>query len=272
MPSFYAHFQFGKEIIRKSPKGIKDIINTNINSIDAFIVGLQGPDPLYFHNPIFYTSLNREAGRIHHSSGLDFFIPSSKYIRENKHPETISYILGCITHYALDSSCHPVIIKHQKEEKISHRKVEREFDDYIMRMNFMKPGEIDLKFPLPLNKNLVIICSPFYKKANPSLMNTSIRDMRNTLGRLNSSSKVVRYFEYTFLSLIPPIKTVRDMIPLEENVYDFPDEYFKRNEEIYSAFKKSIPRSISLMEEMINCIEKGDPLSDEFSPDYLGHF
>ncbi len=270
MPSYYAHFQFGKDIVRTMPHEIKSIINEDLDSIDSFIVGLQGPDTLYFHNPLLYTALNREAGQIHHSSGLDFFIPACNYLKKNGTSQGFSYILGCIAHYVLDSSCHPIIIEHQNKEGISHRKVEQEFDDFVLRMNKTKHTNVDFNLILPLNDSLGEICSPFYKTADSKLFNASIKDMRNTLSRLNSKSVIFRYAEYFLLSLIPPIKTVRDMIPIEKSDDKLPKEYFHRNEIIYSEFRNAVPKAIDLMKEALEYIEEGGNLSSRFIPDYLG--
>ena len=40
MPSHYAHYYFGKEVIRVMPGDAKDIINSNATSIDAYMIGL----------------------------------------------------------------------------------------------------------------------------------------------------------------------------------------------------------------------------------------
>lgn len=270
MPSYYAHFQFGKNIVRKMPSDLKAIINTNIDSIDAFIVGLQGPDPLYFHKPLFFTLLNYEAGEIHHSRGLDFFTPACNYLREHDSPEAKSYVLGSVAHYVLDASCHPIIVEHQKKEGISHRKVEREFDDFVMRTNGINPIHVDLNLLLPLNKNLGMICSPFYSTADPKLFNLSIADMRTTIGRLSSKSAFLRYAEYTVLSIIPPIKTVRDMIPMKKSAGQLTDEYYERNRLIYEEFINATSEAIDLMRETLSCIESGGSLSQRFTPNYLG--
>ena len=49
MPSHYAHYYFGKEVIRVMPGDAKDIINSNATSIDAYMIGLHGPDFLAFY-------------------------------------------------------------------------------------------------------------------------------------------------------------------------------------------------------------------------------
>lgn len=45
MPSLYAHHSFGKEIYKKLPEDLKQIIRKYPN---AFNAGLQGPDFLFF--------------------------------------------------------------------------------------------------------------------------------------------------------------------------------------------------------------------------------
>lgn len=270
MPSHYAHYQFGKDIIKELPENLKLIVNKNIDSTDAFIVGLQGPDPLYFHNTLLYTKINREAREIHHSSGIDFFRPACTYVNENESNETKSYLLGCIAHYVLDSKCHPLIIYYQKKENLSHSKVERELDNYIIERNGMNPLDINLNFLLPRNNHLGRICSPFYKTTTVKSMNDSINTMRRTLGKLKAKPKFFRYTEYYALSLIPPIKNTRDMIVMEQKNHLYTDEYYERNSRICMAMDTVVSESISLMQETLHSIEAGSALSKRFLPDFLG--
>lgn len=48
MPAIYAHDTFGKLVSKQLPKEIQDIIKTYPS---AFRIGLQGPDPLFYHRP-----------------------------------------------------------------------------------------------------------------------------------------------------------------------------------------------------------------------------
>jgi len=270
MPSHYAHYQFGKDIVKKLPGELKLIINKNIDSTDAFIVGLQGPDPLYFHNTLLYTRLNREAAEIHHSSGMDFFRPACIYTKENGSSEVKSYLLGSIAHYVLDSACHPLIINYQKKSNLSHSKVERELDNYIIERNGMNPLSTDLKFLLPVNNNLGKICSPFYKTTTVKSMNDSINTMRKTLGKLKAKSDFFRYAEYYALSLIPPIKDTRDMVVMIPKNHVYTDEYYERNSRICIAMDAAVSEAIFLMQETLHSIEAGSALSKRFLPDFLG--
>ena len=51
MPSHYAHYYFGKEVIRVMPGDAKDIINSNATSIDADMRDLHDPDFLAVDRP-----------------------------------------------------------------------------------------------------------------------------------------------------------------------------------------------------------------------------
>lgn len=112
MPGFTTHYLIGQKL-----KGyIKDerlnqILARNQN---AFNAGLQGPD-LFFYNIIFVAGpVSRNVGKqMHeHKTGAFFehFLTLSENLERRKDRETaISYFLGFLCHYTLDTIIHPYV-------------------------------------------------------------------------------------------------------------------------------------------------------------------
>ena len=49
MPTTYAHYTFGQEVLKNLDGEIKKIIDKNI---DLYNIGLHGPDILFYHKPL----------------------------------------------------------------------------------------------------------------------------------------------------------------------------------------------------------------------------
>ena len=65
-----------------------------------------------------------------------------EYVRREKDPELMAYMLGFGCHYILDSTCHPYVNQVAKEGKVSHTLLEKELD----RMLMYETGKNPLRF------------------------------------------------------------------------------------------------------------------------------
>ena len=79
MPSTYAHYRIGQEILEKVNEKEKRIIK---NNIELFNIGLHGPDILFYFNPLFSNSVNEVGYGLHEKSGMYFFKKASVGIKK----------------------------------------------------------------------------------------------------------------------------------------------------------------------------------------------
>ena len=49
MPSTYAHYRMGKELIKALPESRQTIIR---NNMELYLIGLHGPDILFYYKPL----------------------------------------------------------------------------------------------------------------------------------------------------------------------------------------------------------------------------
>jgi hypothetical protein len=266
MPSHYAHYYFGKEVIKRLPEDIKNIINSGADSLDAFIIGLQGPDILAFYRPYSPNSVGKEGRMIHRTSGANHFYHILRYVRENPDNDNLSYLYGCLGHYILDSACHPIVSKQMRITGLTHAKVEREFDSYLLRKSGKDPIGYPLSAVIPVNRNLGDIIAPFYRSLNPRRANEAILSMRKSLEIFSSPSVNKRKAAYAVLSSIPVVRSKRDMVALKK-----PDIRLTRAcSELESALNTSVGTMLGALETINKSIEDMSPLDAAFKPDYLG--
>lgn len=268
MPSHYAHYYFGKEVIRVMPDDVKDIINTNETSIDAYMMGLHGPDFLAFYRPWKHNALNREGRRVHQEPGRNFFENASLQLKDHPTSEAYSYIFGCITHFILDASCHPLVTEAITETGLSHAKIEREFDNYILRICRKSPKRVNLRKVFPHSDRIDRLIADFYTGTTPKNTREAIDTMTQVLAIFASKKPSVRKAAYNTLSLIPSksVKSRRDMIyqdqaePLAEI----------GNVKLFDALNKAVMIASREMDHFMDYVLLGTPLNDNFDFNYLG--
>lgn len=268
MPSHYAHYYFGKEVIRIMPEDVKNIINTNETSIDAYMMGLHGPDFLAFYRPWRHNALNREGRRVHQEPGRNFFESASMQLKDHPTSEAYSYIFGCITHFILDASCHPLVTEYMKETGLSHAKIEREFDNYILRICRKSPKRVNLRKVFPHNDKVDRLMADFYTGTTPKSTAEAIDTMTKVLALFASKKASVRKAAYNTLSLIssPSVKSRRDMIYSEQAE---PRAEIS-NAKLFDALNKAVMIAAREMDHFMDYVLLGTPLNDNFDFNYLG--
>ena len=138
MPAIYAHLRFGEKVGKLLPTHFQNLLSAYP---EAFRLGTQGPDILFYHHPLKKNDIRKRGTYLHTLSGETFFTEQAKklsladgdldgILRENG--ALAAYTCGFLCHYTLDTLCHPFIDEHSCEA-VSHGKIESEFDKYILR-------------------------------------------------------------------------------------------------------------------------------------------
>ena len=74
----------------------------------------------------------------HHEPAREFFKRAFKVFQVQKNKgAACAYLAGFMTHFILDSTCHPYVRKRIKETGISHTEIETDWDFQVLQ----KPGE-----------------------------------------------------------------------------------------------------------------------------------
>lgn len=113
MPAIITHNTFGHEVYST----LYEFIGGSRDEADAFLLGNQGPDPLFYAvvNPRL-ASVNRLGSIIHVEHPTDLLVAlkrSTATIAHADQPTARAYALGFLCHYLLDSTAHPFIFAQQ---------------------------------------------------------------------------------------------------------------------------------------------------------------
>ncbi len=113
MPSIVTHHLFSDDVLTSVKKSIQEKINSELSTYHIFAQS--------FDNLFYYNLLTLKKGREIRSFGTtaqriniqDYFKNILLTIKEKNlqdNPEVCAYLYGSLTHYLLDSTCHPFII------------------------------------------------------------------------------------------------------------------------------------------------------------------
>ena len=149
MPDIITHYIFGLDTahnIKQSP--LYGILKEHR---EIFLIGLQGPDPIYYHNLGRKNNKAHVASRMHNEKTGDFLVSAlchtKKYdINSKEFHECISYLSGFLCHYVLDYIAHPYIfylggryiaddIESHKYQGL-HKKIELAIDSILCEEKF----------------------------------------------------------------------------------------------------------------------------------------
>lgn len=163
MPAVLTHHLFGREVYERRFESL----GAGKDAFEAYLVGCQGPDVLFFAAADPILSRAWKVGQIMHRSDPVPLLTSFSYavsdLPNDLKPIGRAYLRGFVCHYLLDSKVHPLIYAQQNElteagiqgldrtdEQEVHAHIESELD---MLMLSVKRGQTIKQFGAP-NKAL----------------------------------------------------------------------------------------------------------------------
>ncbi len=113
MPSILTHQYFANLILEDVKKTIPFLMSQQ----SLLWLGSQGPDPLFFYGHAILrkrlstTTINQFGSTLHNQAPVDSLWPLIEYgwFGSKADEVTKAYVIGALTHYALDRTCHPYV-------------------------------------------------------------------------------------------------------------------------------------------------------------------
>lgn len=129
MPAIYTHYTFGRNVMYHLPDELRHMI---YNHQEAFEMGLQGPDILFFFRPYSSNPVSKLGYHMHEQPARKFFRRGARLIQRHfgRNSDQYAYLLGFVCHFTLDSECHPYINRMVEKTGVSHIAIEAELDKY----------------------------------------------------------------------------------------------------------------------------------------------
>lgn len=260
MPTTYAHYKFGTEVLEKLNVNIRKMINDNI---ELYNIGLHGPDILFYFKPLKSNDISAMGHEIHSEKAKGFFENARKTINASYNYEaSLSYIAGFICHYMLDSQCHPYI--RQNETNFSHSEIEVELDRVLMIENNLKPLSFKPTNHInPSSQNSMIVSS-FFKGVKSADIEKALKSMKFYLNILVAPGKIKRSLISGALNATGNYDNMIDLMMKYE-----PDENIKEiNERLMHLFSDAIEPTAALIEEYCSNLKNSDDINQRFNRNF----
>lgn len=175
MPSVYAHYRFGNQLLATMPG---DIRRTVQRFRQLFDMGLHGPDIFFYASPLVKTEAAFLGIKYHELTGEDLFTRVCRSLRLQPSEAANSYLYGLLCHYCLDSQCHPYVRQAAVTGEISHAALETELERYFLEADGKIPaiGQ-DLSRHISLTAGECETVARFYPPAEARDVKNAVRSM-----------------------------------------------------------------------------------------------
>ena len=160
MPSTYAHYRFGQDVLKALPAKYRD---TLLQEEDLFNIGLHGPDLLFYYKPFSHHPLHAEGGRMHRLTGREFFTEAGRtFLERGARRADYVYLCGFMCHFALDRACHGYINDFERDRQVSHAEIESELDRSLLEEDGIDPIRTNLGAQIHATKRAASVIAPYF--------------------------------------------------------------------------------------------------------------
>lgn len=256
MPSFYAHYRLGKQVLPGLPG---DVFQCVRRFRPLFDMGLQGPDFFFYYNPVVKTAVGNLGDQFHRQSGQEFF---TRACAKADTEAGKAYLYGLLGHYCLDSTAHPFVNKMDETGQARHVALESEFDRYLMELDGLPdPHAQDLSAHAKLTRGECVTVAAFFPPVTPQNVNQSVHFMAFALRFLSGKNrKRVR----SLLNRVKP--SLCDSLIPEAPV----EAYARMDSELLARFNRAVRRYPALLAQLTAHMDGGEPLGEDFGPNFEG--
>lgn len=202
MPGLITHLLCSHHVMGQLDESLQQSIKKYPSS---YYLGSQGPDIFFYYLPAFLNKETLNLGLLLHKNNTQDYILSlldyAKKLKGENRDIALSYIMGHITHYALDSVAHPYIYYNsgfkQKgnifksiRHSLYHRKLETKIDTVLLNnLTEDKPSDKSLWEFFELSEKETLVISTIISRA-----------LNYTYGRYVSQKKTASILKYVLLS------------------------------------------------------------------------
>lgn len=175
MPSTYAHYRFGTQLLTHMPADVRRTIQ---RFRQLFEVGLHGPDIFFYRSPLLRTNISFLGAKYHEQTGEAFFERVCRSLRLEPSEAGAAYLYGVLCHYCLDAACHPYVRKAEEKGEVTHARLETEFERYLLEKDGKIPAcSQDLSRHIRLTPGECETVARFYPPASGANVQRSVKDM-----------------------------------------------------------------------------------------------
>ena len=252
MPFNYAHYRFASRLLADMPA---EVCRTVGRFRQLYDVGLHGPDIFMCRGP----KLRKLSRKFHRQSGREFFERVVRMLRLEPSEGGLAYLYGLLTHYCLDSMCHPYVNGQAALGPATHVEIEAEFDRFLLELDGKVPAySQDLSRHIRLTPGQCETVARFYPPATRPQVSSCVFKMA-------LFAKVLATPEGKGRVLMQKTLGVADL-----------DRFFMlkeanprcagMNEQLLALYQKAEARFPEMLRQLLEHLHHNAPLGEKFDP------
>ncbi len=261
MPTTYTHDLFGKAVFQKLPEEMQEIVKKHRM---AYIIGLHGPDILFYYHPFQKNEMNQTGNRMHEEMASDFFRHCKRRYLVTGNEAVLAYTMGFICHYMLDSSCHPYIYRYTEKTGASHAEIETELDRVFMEKNGKNPFTYHPGSVIHIDNDAVEAIADVLGKFSDKQIRTTLRFMKFYTGITVCRTSLKRKVLLKFLRLAGIYEETHGRVIRKQHF----TRCAESTRELISMVKCTVPETVTVLEEFYQTLDDPDVINYRFSRNY----
>lgn len=265
MPSTYAHYRFGQEVLAHLPKTLRESI---LEHEELFHIGLHGPDILFYYKPLGLNPVNHIGHEMHRQSGLHFFKLVGEQLKREGYPSGhLAYAYGFLCHFALDRACHGYVNDRVASSGVSHTEIEVEFDRRLLVYDGYNPLKTSLVTHISPSEENAWVIADFYPPVNTFQMKKALKSFVFYNELLRAPGLLKRGMINGALEISGHKDMKHMMISFEPNPM-----CRKSNETLATLYKSARKDAVKYITEYVDMIEGNEMWSDWFSYNFESQY
>ncbi len=261
MASTYTHYKFADDVLQALPSTISEIIKRERQLYD---IGCHGSDLFFYYNPLSKNEVNSFGHELHDKKAIEFFTHCVRVLGTTYEETTLSYVLGFVTHFALDSCVHGYVERKAQsvtDADFDHGTIEVEFDRYLLVQEGKDPIRSSLiKHIVPSKKNSRIIAKVFPNIGFEKTF-TALKSIVMFNNILNAPSKIKRHIVFFLLKVLGKYDSLRSQIIS----FDGDARCVETNAELQRRYNEAIPIGVGLVTNFFDACTSKKMLSERFN-------
>lgn len=261
MPTTYTHDLFGRKVFQKLPEELRETVK---ECPMAYIIGLHGPDILFYYRPFHENEVNQTGHRMHGEIAADFFKHCKRKYLETGDPAVLSYTMGFICHYMLDSTCHPYIYRYEERTGASHAEIETELDRVLMEKTRKNPFRYRPASVVCPDQDTVRAIASLFDHISEKQVRWALRGMKFYTGIMVRRTRWGRRLMLRLLKLTGSYEEVQGRLIRKQHFARCQES----TEELLHMVRCAVPETVTVLEEFYRTLGEPDELNYRFLRNY----
>ena len=201
---------------------------------------------------------------MHEEIAAEFFRHCKERYIQTGDEAVLSYTLGFICHYMLDSSCHPYIYRYTDRTGASHAEIETELDRVLMEKNGKNPFTYHPASVIKPEREAVRAIASLFENISEKQIRKALRGMKFYTGITVCRLPLKRKIMLKFMKMLGAYEEAHGRIMRRQHFARCQES----TEELLHMVKCAVPETVTVLEEFYQTLEEPDTINYRFSRNY----